>query len=55
MFSRFLLCSRTPREYLQQQVYEIYGLEIDLSTVYIYFEMDPFLTPESLYLYVTSQ
>ncbi len=39
-------------EYLQQQVFEMYGLEIDLSTVYIYLEMDPYLTPESLYLYI---
>ena len=43
--------SNTP-EYLQQQVCEKYGIEIDLSTIYIYLDMDPYLTPDSLYLYV---
>lgn len=42
-------------EYLQQAVYEMYGLTVDLSTVIFYLDMDPYLTPESLYLYVTAQ
>lgn len=44
--------SSTP-EYLAQEVFEQYGIEVPLEIVISYLESDPYLTPESLYLYVS--
>ena len=46
------MVKNTP-EYLVQEVFDQYGIEVPLETVITLLESDPYLTPESLYLYVS--
>jgi len=41
-------------EYLQEEVFNQYGILVPLEDIYTYVEADPYLTPESLYLLVQS-
>lgn len=47
-----IMVKNTP-EYLVQEVFDQYGIEVPLETVITLLESDPYLTPESLYLYVS--
>lgn len=40
-------------EYLIEEVMNQYGIEVPMETVLTYLDSDPYLTPESLYDYVT--
>lgn len=42
-------------EYLQEAVYNQYGLYVPLEIVITYLDADPYLTPESLYMYVAEE
>ena len=42
-------------ELLVQEVWELYGLEVDVNTAYNYADTDPLITPETLYMYVTGE
>ncbi|MBQ0061644.1 MAG: hypothetical protein KBT15_07735 [Bacteroidales bacterium] len=46
------MVKNTP-EYIAQEVFDQYGIEVPLETVITLLESDPYLTPESLYLYVS--
>ncbi len=43
----------TTPELLVEEVREMYGIEVPLEIAITYLDADPFLTPESLYYYVT--
>ena len=47
-----IMVKNTP-EYLAQEVFDQYGMEVPLETVITLLESDSYLTPESLYLYVS--
>ena len=46
------MISNSP-EYLIEEVMNQYGIEVPMETVLTYLDSDPYLTPESLYDYVT--
>lgn len=46
------MITNTP-EYLVEEVRNIYGIEVPLETAITYLESDPYLTPDSLYDYVS--
>lgn len=46
------MVKNTP-EYLVQEVFNQYGIEVPLETAITLLDSDPYLTPESLYLYVS--
>ena len=48
------MISNTP-EYLVEEVFNQYGIEVPLELAITYLEADPYLTPESLYLYVMQE
>ena len=48
-----MACNYTP-EGLVEAVYEQYGIVVPLELAYTYCEVDPYLTPETMYYYMMS-